>query len=207
MKNYPNASMISGLSARVIVARVLLKPNSLLKTVVAILSAAILFGCGGSTGSDQEPDPLAVDLPIAYVKRSLPVDEEGEPAIESIFEPAAFNAGAELFMRPRASEEAPETNITAGVFPEEELYDVKDVTVSYDGNFLLFAMRAPEDEDLDEDEQPTWNIWEYDIVAGTLRRIILDDSFAEGGQDVSPRYLPDGRILFSSTRQRRSKAI
>jgi hypothetical protein len=30
---------------------------------------------------------------------------------------------------------------------------------------------------------------------------------AEGGHDIAPHYLPDGRIIYTSTRQRRSKAI
>ncbi len=37
--------------------------------------------------------------------------------------------------------------------------------------------------------------------------MIPSDVIADEGQDVSPHYLPDGRILFSSTRQRQSKAI
>ena len=67
-------------------------------------------------------------------------------------------------------------------------------------------MRGPLD-DFDEDEPPTWNIWEYDIETDALRRVISSDIIAEEGQDVAPGYLPDGRILFSSTRQRQSKAI
>ena len=37
--------------------------------------------------------------------------------------------------------------------------------------------------------------------------MITSDIIAEEGQDVAPSYLPDGRILFSSTRQRQAKAI
>ena len=47
-------------------------------------------------------------------------------------------------------------------------YDVKDLFVSYDGTRLLFAMRAPEIEDADDDEQPSWNIWQYDLTTDTL---------------------------------------
>ncbi len=67
-------------------------------------------------------------------------------------------------------------------------------------------MRGPLD-DFDEDEAPTWNIWEYNIATDVLRRVITSDIIAEEGQDVAPSYLPDGRILFSSTRQRQAKAI
>lgn len=172
-----------------------------------------LTGCGGSSGgsggsgSSQEPDPVAVDLPIVYVKRALPLDEGGMPVTEDILDPAAFIAGAELYMRDRASSEAPEILITLDVFAEDALYDVKDLSVSFDGTKILFAMRAPEDEDLNEDEQATWNIWEYDLTQEQLRRIIISDTTAEIGQDVSPQYLADDRIIFSSTRQTRSKAI
>ena len=171
-----------------------------------------LTGCGGASdsltgGGGQEADPVAVDFPIAYVARSLPVDEDGNPAEEDILDPAMFNAGAELFMRARASSEAPEMNITAGLFEEGALYDVKDVSVSYDGRRLLFALRAPELDNVDDDDQPTWNIWEYDSETRELRRVIRDDNTAEVGQDVSPRYTASGRILFSSTRQRRARAI
>jgi len=37
--------------------------------------------------------------------------------------------------------------------------------------------------------------------------VISSDITAEAGQDVAPHYLPDGRIVFSSSRQRQSKAI
>ena len=37
--------------------------------------------------------------------------------------------------------------------------------------------------------------------------MITSDTVARQGNDVAPHYLPDGRIVFSSTRQRQSKAI
>ena len=87
----------------------------------------------------------------------------------------------------------------------DDRYDIKDLAVSPDGLHVAFAMRGPLDDDDDEDEPPTWNIWEYDIATDTLRRVITSDIIAEEGQDVAPGYLPDGRILFSSTRQRQSQ--
>jgi hypothetical protein len=67
-------------------------------------------------------------------------------------------------------------------------------------------MRPPLVPGAEESEQPTWNIWEYDRTTDTLRRVIASDLVAEEGHDVAPHYLPDGRIVFSSTRQRQSKA-
>ncbi|HEY5807236.1 MAG TPA: hypothetical protein VIT67_04685, partial [Povalibacter sp.] len=50
-------------------------------------------------------------------------------------------------------------------------------------------------------------IWEYDAKSKVLRRIITSDTTAEEGHDIMPHYLPDGRIVFTSTRQRQSRAI
>ncbi len=179
-----------------------------------------LSGCGGGAGSGdanllgggQEPDPVVLDFPLAYVKRPLLVDDNGNLLTANVREPAAFNPGAELLVRDRASPSAPEHSITAGVFPDDEdgnppLYDVKDLSASFDGTRLVFAMRAPEDPNLDENEQPTWNIWLYDFERDELRRVIESDITAEQGQDIAPRFLPDGRIVFASTRQRRARAI
>ncbi len=176
-------------------------------------------GSGSAGGSNQQPDPVVVDFPVAFVERPIPVDEDGNFVPDDVMDPVAFNPGARLILKDRASVPAGETVITEGVFPpvddmdpdtvatEEPLYDVKDVEVSSDGTKLVFAMRAPEIPDADDDEQPTWNIWEYNRETMELRRVIASDLIAEEGHDISPHYLPDGRIVFSSTRQRRSKAI
>ena len=181
-----------------------------------------LVACGGETsepgggfdllGGDQDPDPVTVDFPLVAIKRSFGIGLDGELPQVDVRDPARFRAGAVLVMRDRASPSAIETNLTAGVFPpaedgSEALYDVRDLSSSSDGTQLLFSMRAPEDPNLDEDEQPTWNIWLYEVSDATLTRVINSDITAEDGEDLSPSFLPDGRILFSSSRQRRSKAI
>ncbi|MFZ5842424.1 MAG: hypothetical protein ACOY3E_05920 [Pseudomonadota bacterium] len=182
------------------------------RLVMLCLSATVLVGCGG--GDDkQEPDPVVLDFKVAYIKRSLPLDDNEQLIPGDIREPFEFRPGARLIIRDRASPSALETDITTPVIPPAEegeepaLYDVRDLSVSYDGTKLLFSLRFPEIENADEDEQPTWNIWEYDSVTGTLRRVIASDITAEAGQDISPRYLPDGRIVFASTRQRQARAI
>jgi hypothetical protein len=70
-------------------------------------------------------------------------------------------------------------------------------------------MRTPVDLNLaiDDENQPTWNIWEYTFETQVLRRLISTDSVAEIGHDIAPHYLPDGRIMFSSTRQFKSNAV
>lgn len=189
-------------------------------SLLVVCTVLQLAGCGsgsssgssGSIGSGQDPDPVVVDFPVAYVQRPLLTDEDGNLLTTEVRRATDFFAGAELFLRERASPTAGEISITEGFFPDDEdgnppLYDVKDLTVSYDGSQLAFAMRAPEAPDLDDDEQPTWNIYVYDVTEQTLTRSIASDIVAEADQDVAPRFLPDGRLVFSSTRQRLAKAI
>jgi hypothetical protein len=175
------------------------------------------------SGGAQSGDSIVVDFPVAYVERPLPVDEDGEPVVRDILDPAAFNPGARLVLKARATASAPEQILTDVLFPPDEdgnpaLYDVKDLAISPDGRKLVFALRAPEIPNADDDEQPTWNIWEYDLDSTGLRQVIGDrifivgeeiplNIFAEEGHDVAPQYLPDGRILFSSNRQERGRAI
>jgi hypothetical protein len=174
-------------------------------TVMLITCATVLAACSGSgsvnVGSGQTADPATVDFPIFYVKRTIPENPDDIRQLRDAV------GDADLFMRDRASPSAPERNITERVTGTEDVYDVKDVEVSFDGKKVIFAMRGPLRQNMDEEDPPTWNIWEYDIPSDTLRRVIPSDTIAEEGQDVAPHYLPDGRIVFSSTRQRQSKAI
>ncbi|HEU4618515.1 MAG TPA: hypothetical protein VFV10_10760 [Gammaproteobacteria bacterium] len=173
----------------------------------AFALAACSGGGDGSVGvgGGQDPDPVAVDFPIAYTKGPLFDDQMQLQSSTDLKRLLRFNVGTDLYVRDRASPSAPERNVTMSV--TEGMGDVQGVEISPDGKKVLFAMRGPFDPDLDDEDQPTWNIWEYEIATGTLRRIISSDITAEAGQDISPHYLSDGRIIFASTRQRQSKAI
>ena len=175
--------------------------HTLLITIV--LSASLLSA--GCYDDAQTADPVVEDFPVAYVKRPIPLNDQNEPQQTDVRDLDDFFAGGDLYLKERAAPGAKERNITFEF--TGGLGDVKDLETSYDGTKIIFAMRAPEDEDADDDEQPTWNIWEYDITLSELRRLISSDITAEAGQDVAPHYLPDGRIVFSSTRQRQSGAI
>ncbi len=179
---------------------------------LASACALVLTACGGSggsvaIGSGQGPDPATVDFPIAYVKRTLPTDPQAMQLEDDARLLRTFNVDADLFLRDRASPSSPERNITQSITGDTEEWDVRDVEASYDGTRLVFAMRGPFDANADEEDLPTWNVWEYDRIADTLRRVIASDIIAEEGHDVAPHYLPDGRIVFSSTRQRQSRAV
>lgn len=205
-------------------------PFAYLHTSMWMLAGVLaLASCGGSgggssSGSGQKPDPVVVDFPIAYIERTVPTvnpedpDEDVYPIVD-LLEPTAFYPGARIIIKDRASATATSVDITKDVFKDDpnydptdlaQGYDVKDLSVSPDGTKLLFAMHAPLDPDLDLDDplQTKWHIYEYNLkTKQPPRAIITSKIVADQGHDISPSYLPDGRILFSSTRQTRSKAI
>ncbi|MEL7297591.1 MAG: hypothetical protein AAGJ86_07990, partial [Pseudomonadota bacterium] len=120
----------------------------------AMLAALILVaGCsnGGEGdevgfGSGQDPDPVALEFPIAYVQRPLAIDDDGEPLTEDVRDLLTFNIGADLFLRDRASPSTPDVDITGEL--TQGLADIRDVTVSFDATKIAFAMRYPFDENL-----------------------------------------------------------
>jgi hypothetical protein len=178
----------------------------LLIGAAATLLGACSSGSGGTDvtiGSGQNMDPVTLDFPVFYVKRPVPDPDDPEAMDFDIREPLGFQVGADLYMRDQASPSSSEVNLT-----EEQTQgfgDIRDVDVNFDGTKVIFSMRVIEDPDADP--LPTWNIWEYDIATNALRRIITSDTIAEEGHDIMPHYLPDGRIVFTSTRQRQSRAI
>ncbi len=160
---------------------------------------------GGASGSSGSGNTVAVDYPVFYVKRPVPDPEDNDAPVNDARELIRFEIGADLYTRPSASPSAQETNLTAA--ETEGLGDIRDLDVNFDGSKVLFSMRAKFIENADEEDQPTWNIWEYNTKTKALRRVIASDTIEEEGHDIMPHYLPDGRIVFSSTRQRQARAI
>jgi hypothetical protein len=66
---------------------------------------------------------------------------------------------------------------------------VRDPDVHFDGKKILFSMR----KDIDDD----YHLYEIDADGSNLRQL----TFAPKVSDLQPVYLPDGRIMFSSTRE------
>ena len=179
---------------------------------------SMLSACGGSvlSNDEQSPDPVVVDVPIAFIERDLVVSE-GEP-LRNLRDPSEFIPGASLKIKARANASAPIEDLTPRLLSlmlgedadtldangEPFQIDIKDLENDYTGSRLIFAARAPELDGMDT--LPTWNIYQYDRSIDTLIRIIGTDTLAEAGDDTGPVYLADGRIVFSSTRQRGNQA-
>jgi len=180
-------------------------------SLCALLS--LLNGCGGGgggvgiAGDNQSADPGTVEYPIAYVRRPVPAQPVPQNQQNNLQDPFAFHAGGRLLVRSRADGNAPEQNITDQLFPDQtELYDVKDLTVSPDGKSLAFALHAPMLKNVAAIDQPSWDIYIYNFATQQMKAVITSKNRAEGN-DVAPQFLDDGRIVFVSDRQARSREL
>ncbi|TNF38631.1 MAG: hypothetical protein EP315_00995, partial [Gammaproteobacteria bacterium] len=170
--------------------------------MLACLSSLLVVVSCGAPGEGANPG--VVDIPIAYTKRTPLYDDDGLPDNINIGNPLQFSAGGDLYIRSASSASASERNITFSV--TQGRGDVKDVSVNFDGNKLIFSLREEDLTPNDPTDDPTWDIYEYDLTTDTVRRI-LSSFIDDQGNDVTPAYLPDGRIVFSSDRQIQSRAI
>ena len=183
------------------------------QNLAALVAAVFLIGActkgdGVQIGTGQSPDPVVIDFPIAYIKEPAPpLDDNGDMIQPDARELITFNVGGDVYFKDRAAVGALDVNITERY--TQGMGAVRDLEIAYDGSSVMFAMRGPVDPnlDLDDPDQPTWNIWRYTFATDELTRLIGPDLTAESGHDIGPQYLPDGRILFSSSRQHRSSAV
>ncbi|MFK5914263.1 MAG: hypothetical protein QM484_07795 [Woeseiaceae bacterium] len=183
------------------------KPTNLKSNMpVSKLFLSTLFilqaSCGGGE-SNSEASAIGIqDVPIAFIKRPTPRDQNNDLISNDMREPTAFTEGGDLYLQARASSTAGTINVTGRI--TKGLGDVKDVSASFDGAKLVFSLRL---EDLTNgNNPPKWYLYEYVIASDTLTQ--LTSAGAADGDDVSPHYLPeDGRIIFASTRKPLSKGI
>jgi hypothetical protein len=189
-----------------------------LKMAVAFLPIALLIGCNSApTGTapglagGQALTPGITNYPMAYVKQPVltkntnkknkaatPDDIDVRDLITSI-------TGSDLYVRNTASAATPEVNVTSSLTNGQGA--VRDLDVSPDGTKVIFSLRLPLMENLanDDPKQPNWHIYQYDAASKTVTQLTNDDVTA--GHDVGAHFLPDGRIIFASTRQLATQAI
>src|ERR1700722_12082870 len=181
-----------------------------LKLAALVLPALLMIGCeSGVSGHApglagvQTQDPGTLNFPLAYVKRPAPAstpkaDIDARDLITSV-------SGGDLYIREQASPGSVETNVTASI--TMGMGDVRDLDASPDGKKLVFSLRLPLNPNKPNTDvtQPTWKIYQYDAVAKTVTQLTNDSTTA--GHDVGAHYLPDGRIVFASTRQAATQAI
>src|ERR1035438_367182 len=192
--------------------------HGLLKLAALMLPALALLGCESATSGHapglaggQSLDPGITNYPLAYIKQpalmataakgntaATPPDIDVRDLITSI-------TGSDLYVRSTASAAGVETNVTNSITTGQGA--VRDLDVSPDGKQLVVSLRLRLDPNKanTDPKQPTWKIYQYDATTKTVTQLTTDDITA--GHDVGAHYLPDGRIVFASTRQLATQSI
>ena len=86
------------------------------RTVALSLACFAIAACskgeGVQLGTGQDPDPVVIDFPIAYIKSPIPTDDNGIFEQQDLREQITFDFGADLYFRDRAAVGADPVNIT-----------------------------------------------------------------------------------------------
>jgi len=143
--------------------------------IVLSLAAAGLLGSLALTGCrESAPDDLIQEEPTTDALVFVKTD-----AVETLNR--NWSSGNLFKLSPISPEGVvtPITNFTGA--------SVSDPAVSFDGKKILFSMRPPGGGNR--------NIYEINADGTGLRQVT-----SGGGHDFDPLYLPDGRIMFTSSR-------
>src|SRR5580692_8445525 len=180
--------------------------HGLLKLAALALPMLWVIGCSSASSGHapgvaggQTLTPGITNFPLAYVKRPvLTKDIDARDLITSI-------TGGDLYIRDQASAGGAEVNVTGSI--TKGMGDVRDLDVSPDGTTIVFSLRLPLNPKKPNTDvtQPNWHIYTYNASTQAVTQLTNDSITA--GHDVGARYLPDGRIIFASTRQLATQSI
>jgi Hydrazine synthase alpha subunit middle domain/WD40-like Beta Propeller Repeat len=180
--------------------------HGLLLLAALALPVLMVIGCSSASSGHapgvaggQTLTPGITNFPLAYIKRPFPKkDINVRDLITSV-------SGSDLYIRDQSSSAGVETNVTAAITKGNG--DVRDLDVSPDGTKIVFSLRLPLNPKKPNTDitQPNWKIYQYDASTKMVTQLTTDNITA--GHDVGARYLPDGRIVFSSTRQLATQSI
>ena len=131
-------------------------------------------------------NPLVNGRPILYVARRQYVSDHHNTA--TMFQTGEINTGSfrgggavRVVDFARGGEVATLLKVPQGM--------ARDPDIGFDGKTVLFSMRRDGADD--------YHLYEMNRDGGQLRQL----TFGSGISDIDPIYLPDGRIMFTSTRE------
>jgi len=131
-------------------------------------------------------NPLVTAQPIVFVTRPQYRGDHHNTA--TMFQTGEINTGS--FRGPGAIKTidfADGGKVTTLLEVPEGI--ARDIEVSFDGKKILFSMRHSRDDD--------YHIYEMNADGSNSKQL----TFGSGISDIDPIYLPNGQILFSSTRE------
>jgi hypothetical protein len=153
-----------------------------------ILVVTLIAGCGVSPPDDILEKSGQASL--VFVKENSQ-DNNRSSAMRSNAD--EYYPGTDLYVLSPISIHGSVTNLTsqytkAGQSQSRNYGAAEDPEVSYDGKKILFAMKA--------NRNTWWHLYEMN-TDGTELLQLTDQSY---GDDMDPAYLPNGQIIFTSTR-------
>ncbi len=160
----------------------------LVRWATFVIVSSLIASCGSSPPDDI----LAGSGQSALVFVHEPSQNDpGRNAMESNVN--EYFPGTDLMLLRPISPQGDVTNLTAQ-YTQEGQSDPRrygaavDPEVSYDGRKILFSMR--------KNSSSRWRIYEMDADGSNLNQLTNQSA----GDDMDPTYLPNGQILFTSTR-------
>ena len=111
-------------------------------------------------------------------------------------------------MRARSAFFVPGSRLSVFAFDEGTVYGstetlvddphgmLRDVDLSFDKDRLAFAWKK-------SDRLDDYHIYEYDLASGATKQL----TYGLGRADYEPIYLPDGDVVFASTRPEQSALL
>ncbi|MCC6349298.1 MAG: hypothetical protein IT347_06865 [Candidatus Eisenbacteria bacterium] len=163
------------------------------RLAAALIAAACVAAALGSLGAREKlvlpPIVFAQRLRLPGAAVALGVGPAGRAVV----------AGGRLVVRERDGRFVP-------LLPEGRFFDVQHPSVSYDGRWIAFAAVTARDS--------AWRIWKCTASGRELAPVTLDARAGEPAEiygpeparrfarfdDLAPCWLPDGRLVFASTR-------
>ncbi len=158
------------------------------RSAICLGTGIVLASCGASPPDDilQQSGQSAV----VFVKENSKENNRSGAMESNVDE---YYPGSNLFLLSPISSQGELTDLTGQYTRRNQSNPnnfgaAADPEVSYDGRRILFAMR--------ENRQRRWHLYEMNADGSSLVQLTDQTS----GDDMDPTYLPNGQILFASTR-------
>lgn len=177
------------------------------RPVFALCCMVLLLLCSADAPAQTVP-------PLVFVQRQIPPDGNAAwpaGAQAGVGAHSRLRAAAPGFLRVRESDGSLRT-LVDGSAPDAVLIDVAAPSVSWDGTRIVFAGLGPGSWPSAPGAAPGgWRLYLINADGSGLRALTHSDISADYSQfglgsapwpydDMDPAFLPDGRIVFSSTR-------
>ncbi len=168
------------------------KNQILLRQLTFALCCGLMSSVLASCGSSPPDDILdkSGQAAIVFVRENSRTNNQSQAMRSNADE---FYPGSDIFLLSPISSQGKLTNLT-GQYTTRGQNDPRnygacaDPEVSYDGKKILFSMKI--------NRNSRWRVYEMNADGSNL--VQLTDG--QGGDDMDPAYLPNGQIVFTSTR-------